>query len=188
MRTSSWKAGLAGAALALSLGMSAAQSPQPYAGLQARAIKALSEQQIADLKAGRGMGLALAAELNGYPGPMHVLEHSNALGLSDAQRTRMQELFAAMKAEAVPLGEQLIAQETRLDRQFGDKTITAVGLTAALQEIGGTQAALRAAHLRHHLLAAELLTPAQLRRYAELRGYAAGNHGQHQNSEHQRPK
>ena len=40
----------------------------PYAGMQQREVKALSEQQIADLKAGRGMGLALAAELNGYPG------------------------------------------------------------------------------------------------------------------------
>jgi hypothetical protein len=188
MRSLSWKAGLAGTALALSLGMSSAQSPQPYAGLQARAIKALSEQQIADLKAGRGMELALAGELNGYPGPLHVLEHANALGLSEAQRVKMQDLIAAMKAEAMPLGEQLIAQEARLDRQFADKTITAAGLTAALQEIGGTQAALRDAHLRYHLLAADLLTPAQLRRYAELRGYAGGDHGQQQNREHQRPK
>src|SRR6266849_3579115 len=62
-------------ALALSLGTASAQSQQPYAGLQTRPIKAISEQQIADLKAGRGMSLALAAELNGYPGPKHVLEH-----------------------------------------------------------------------------------------------------------------
>jgi hypothetical protein len=32
-----------------------------------RSIKALSDQQVSDLRAGRGMGLALAAELNGYP-------------------------------------------------------------------------------------------------------------------------
>ena len=37
----------------------------PYAGMQTRPIKALSEQQIADLSAGRGMGLALAAEHSG---------------------------------------------------------------------------------------------------------------------------
>src|SRR5581483_11779332 len=46
-------------------------SQAPYAGLQHRAVKALSDQQLADLRAGRGMGLALAAELNGYPGPIH---------------------------------------------------------------------------------------------------------------------
>lgn len=39
------------------------QNPQhsPYSGFETRSIKALSEAQIADLKAGRGMGLALAA-------------------------------------------------------------------------------------------------------------------------------
>jgi hypothetical protein len=46
-----------------------AQSAQPYSGMQSRPIKALSDQTVADLRAGRGMGLALAAELNGYPGP-----------------------------------------------------------------------------------------------------------------------
>src|SRR6266852_4398642 len=85
-----------------------AQTPQPYAGMQTRPIKALSDQQTSDLKSGRGMGLALAAELNGYPGPKHVLEHSNVLGLSEAQRAKMQELLTAMKAEAIPIGEQMI--------------------------------------------------------------------------------
>ena len=41
----------------------------PYVGSEKRSLKALTDQQIADLRAGRGMGLALAAELNGYPGP-----------------------------------------------------------------------------------------------------------------------
>ena len=43
----------------------AGQAPSPYAGQEGRPIKALSEQQIADLRTGRGMSLALAAELNG---------------------------------------------------------------------------------------------------------------------------
>jgi hypothetical protein len=88
------------------------QGHHPYAGLEQRAVKALSEQQIADLKAGRGMGLALPAELNGYPGPSHVLENADALGLSAEQRDRTKNLFDTMKAEAVPVGEQLIEQET----------------------------------------------------------------------------
>ena len=57
----------------------------PYAGMQQRSVKALSEQQIADLRAGKGMGLALAAELNGYPGPIHVLELGDQLNLSSVQ-------------------------------------------------------------------------------------------------------
>src|SRR5262249_4495343 len=141
---------------------SLAQSQQPYTGLEGRSIKALSEQQIADLRAGRGMGLALAAELNGYPGPMHVLELADALDLSSRQRAKMQELFTAMKAEAIPLGERLIAQEAELDKAFASKTITAATLAASTEAIGATHAALRQAHLKYHLLAVEVLTPAQV--------------------------
>ena len=63
-----------------------ALAQQPYAGLETRAIKTLSERQIADLNAGRGMGLALAAELNGYPGPMHAIELADRLNLSPATK------------------------------------------------------------------------------------------------------
>ena len=156
-------------------GVAAAQPKTgPYAGLEARPVKALSEQQSADLWAGRGMGMALAAELNGYPGPIHVIEHARELGLSHEQRARIDELYAAMKAEAVPLGERLIAQEADLDRQFAARTVTLDSLSVATRAIGETQAALRAGHLKYHLSAAELLSPPQVERYAELRGYAAG--------------
>src|SRR5437762_8281719 len=83
---------------AIAVGASA-QSPQPYAAMRDRQIKALSEQQIADLKAGRGMGLALAAELNGYPGPSHLLELADQLDLSADQTSNLRTMFDAMKAE-----------------------------------------------------------------------------------------
>jgi Spy/CpxP family protein refolding chaperone len=150
------------------------QAAQPYSGLQTRQIKALSEQQIADLKAGRGMGLALAAELNGYPGPVHVLELAEPLALTAAQRARMAELFEAMKAEAVPLGETLIAAEAELDRQFAGKSVTEASLVEGVRAIAAAQGALRAAHLKYHLATIEVLTPDQVARYAELRGYAGG--------------
>src|SRR6185295_19764383 len=78
-----------------------AMAQSPYAGMQTRPVKALSEQQVADLRAGRGMGLAMPAELNSYPGPMHVLEHATALGLTAEQRERTAALVATMKAEAI---------------------------------------------------------------------------------------
>ncbi len=102
---------LAAIALTLVHGIANAQHGQPYAGLQERSIKALSAEQIGDLRAGRGMGLALAAELNGYPGPVHVIELADALELKGDQRARINKLLAAMKAEAIPLGERLIVQE-----------------------------------------------------------------------------
>jgi Spy/CpxP family protein refolding chaperone len=150
----------------------------PYAGLETRSIKALSSEQIADLKAGRGMGLALPAELNGYPGPVHVLELADRLELTEEQRKRVQEFHTAMKAETVPLGERLIAQETDLDRLFATKSVTTASLQAATADIGATQGALRLAHLRYHLSTLEVLTPEQVRRYGELRGYSGtGGHG-----------
>jgi hypothetical protein len=155
----------------LAAGEAMAQSHQPYSGLQSRSIKALSPEQIADLRAGRGMGLALAAELNGYPGPLHVIELADQLALSAAQRARMQQLFDEMKQETIGIGNRLIEQEDNLNRQFAERRITEASLAAATATIGQTQAALRAAHLRYHLLAAEAMTPAQMQRYAELRGY-----------------
>ena len=169
---------IARAALALGLSAAApaqAQHQQPYAGLETRQIKALSQQQIDDLRSARGMGLALAAELNGYPGPLHVLELGDRLGLSPEQRAKMEALFSAMRAEATALGEKLIAQEAELDRQFASRTITPASLVTVTEAIGATQAALRAAHLKYHLSTVEVLTPAQVRRYTELRGYAAGS-------------
>jgi hypothetical protein len=154
----------------------------PYAGMQARPIKALSEQQVADLSSGRGMGLALAAELNGYPGPSHTLELAYKLALSPDQRDRIQALFVSMKAEAQPLGARLIAQEAELDHLFASRSITPDNLKAATAAIAVTQGGLRETHLKYHLRTADILSTEQMRRYAELRGYAGG--GDHQMHHH----
>ena len=165
------------AALVLAIGVAVAQTP--YAGMQTRSIKALSDQQIADLRAGRGMGLALAAELNGYPGPSHLVELADKLGLSDAQRNSARNMFEAMKAETIPIGERLIAQEAALDQLFADHAITAEKLSAATAGIGVTQAELRAAHLKYHLSTVAMLEPAQIQHYSLLRGYDGGSEEHH---------
>ena len=149
----------------------ASYSQTPYAGMQERDIKALSDQQVADLKAGRGMGLALAAELNGYPGPSHLLELSDRLGLTSDQHSALKEMLDAMKAETIPIGEFMIVQEERLDRLFAGKTVSEQQLHDATRDIGETQGRLRNAHLSYHLQARAILKPDQIRRYAVLRGY-----------------
>ena len=131
----------------------------PNAGMQTRPIKALSEQQVADLGAGRGMGLALAAELNGYPGPAHVLELADKLNLSAGQRASVQRLFDSMKTEAMPLGSKLIEQEAALDKQFADRTVTPESLKASTAAIAMTQGTLRETHLKYHLATVTILTP-----------------------------
>jgi ABC-type sugar transport system substrate-binding protein len=152
-----------------------APAASPYAGFEKRAVRALSDQQVANLKAGRGMGYALAAELNGYPGPSHVLELEGQLGLTEAQQRRIQDLLDAMKAETIPLGERLIAQEAELDRQFSGRTVTTASLSEATAAIGATHGALRAAHLKYHLPTVGVLTPDQVGMYNDLRGYS-GRH------------
>jgi len=162
-----------GLVAALLLGGSLAAQQQPYANLQTRLIKTLSDQQIADLNAGRGMGLALAAELNGYPGPIHAIELASQLHLSTDQIAQLSALFEAMKAEAIPLGTSLISQERELNSAFANRTITPENLETTTQKIGATQAALRATHLKYHLSTVAVLTPEQVSRYNELRGYKA---------------
>ena len=159
-----------GAALLL-ISAAAANAQTPYAGMQTRSIKALSEQQVADLSAGRGMGLALAAELNGYPGPVHVLELVDKLNLSADQRASVQRLLDSMKAEALPLGAKLLEQEADLDKQFATHTVTPDSLKASTAAVAATQGALRETHLKYHLSMVAVLSPGQKQRYAELRGY-----------------
>ncbi len=154
---------------------SAALAQTPYGGMQTRPIKALSDDQVADLKNGRGMGLALAAELNGYPGPSHVLELSDKLALSADQRTKVQHLFDSMKAEALPVGGKLIEQELELDRLFASRTVTPDSLKRATAGIALTQGELRETHLKYHLFTVALLNQDQIRRYSELRGYSDGH-------------
>lgn len=151
-----------------------AQHAAPYAGMQEREIRALSPQQIDDLLAGRGMMLALSAELNGWPGPMHVLEHAAALRLSPVQRRETEALMAAHRAEARNLGGRLVEEERGLDAAFRERRATAEDITIRTNRIGALQAALRAEHLQTHLRQTALLSADQITRYAELRGYVAG--------------
>lgn len=160
------------ALVALLLSSASAFAQTPYAGMETRAIESLSEQQIADLNAGRGMGLALAAELNGYPGPIHAVELAEQLRLSADQVAKLKAQFEAMKAETIPIGAMLIEQERSLNQDFAGRTVTLASLETATQKIGATNAALRAAHLKYHLSTVAILTPEQVARYDDLRGYA----------------
>lgn len=155
------------------MGSAWAASLAPYAGWEGRDIKALSAVQIDDLRNGRGMGLALPAELNGYPGPRHVLDLANALELSAAQQAEAQRLFDEMQAQAISLGEQVIDGEAMLDQLFAEGTASDASVRAAAIELGRLQGTLRAHHLRYHLAMRDLLNPHQIMRYQQLRGYSA---------------
>ncbi len=143
----------------------------PYAAFKDRQIKALSPEQETDLRQGRGMGFALAAEMNGYPGPMHALQVADQIGLSADQRSRIDALFARMKFEAIAAGETLISLERELDKEFVTRSITADSLTRLTKDIGASQGLVRATHLRYHLETVAILSPDQVAKYNAARGY-----------------
>ena len=130
----------------------------------------LTADETAGLLAGRGLGMARPAELHGYPGPMHVLEHADALGLSDGQRDEAERLRAAMLAQAVPLGRQLVDAERSLDAVFASGAATAADVDRAVAQAAAVRARLRAAHLHAHLGMRAALTPAQVETYDRLQG------------------
>jgi Spy/CpxP family protein refolding chaperone len=166
---------LATAALAQHAGHGPAghsQHKSPYADLATRPIKALSEDQVGDLKAGRGMGLSLPAELNGYPGPKHVLELADQIGLSVAQRQTTSRLIDAMSAEAIAIGTEVIALEAKLEALFADQKADADQARVVVERIGAAQANLRFVHLKYHLAMRAAMAPEQVKQYAALRGYA----------------
>lgn len=142
-----------------------------YAGEERREIKSLSQEDVEQLLQGHGMGLAKAAELNHYPGPRHVLELGARLELTPAQRAATEAAFRQMRDEAVRLGRQIVERERALDAMFAKGEIDAGKLRAATPEIAGLQGNLRAAHLAAHLEMRRLLSPAQIKKYDELRGY-----------------
>ncbi len=143
----------------------------PYAGQQTRSIKALSDAEIDGLVQGQGMELAKPAELNGYPGPTHVLDIAADLRLNADQIPALQSVKQRMTTDAKAVGAEIIEQEGRLDRLFAEGTVDREKLSALTLEIGELRSRLRAIHLSAHLDTKAILTADQVVMYDVLRGY-----------------
>jgi hypothetical protein len=150
-------------------------SPSPYAGLQNRDIKSLSADDLADLRKGAGWGLALAAELNGVPGPAHLLELREQIGLSPEQVAAIETIYAQMQAQAIVAGERLIAAEAAIEARFREGNLSPEVLRELIDESAAARAELRYVHLLRHLETPPLLTAQQIARYNTLRGYDSNN-------------
>lgn len=149
-------------------------SDAPYAGQQTRSISSFSEGDIAAIEAGEGWGLALPAELNGWPGPAHVLEMSDDLSLNADQEDQIRSIFDGMKTAAQAEGRRMLDAEAALDAAFESGEIDTEQLGALLAEASAARAALREVHLSAHLATTPLLTRHQKMLYAQARGYADG--------------
>jgi hypothetical protein len=147
----------------------------PYRVQTFTEIRGLTDKEISELRQGRGMGLARAAELNGYPGPRHVLEAVGArrLQLTPEQIQTVQRLFDEMSSEAQRLGNMVLREEWALEQAFRKGAISEADLHASVGRIAAFQGDLRVVHLRTHLETRSVLSEQQIQRYNELRSYSA---------------
>jgi Spy/CpxP family protein refolding chaperone len=118
---------------------------------------------------GRGFGLAFAADQNGYPGPLHVLELKDRLKLTADQEAKAQALLHAMFVESKPKSARLLAAEAKLRRLFADRAADDAAVRAAVAEVERARSEVRLVHLLTHLKTRELLTEDQRRIYHEAR-------------------
>jgi Spy/CpxP family protein refolding chaperone len=154
----------------------AAQGHNPYAGQHDREIKALSNDEARQYLAGAGMGYARAAELNGFPGPMHALELADKLHLSPEQRTSIQRLMDQHKAQARAIGARRVAAEKSLDELFKSGTVGQDRLAEAVKTAAQIDGEYRLSHLDTHRQMKTLLNDHQVAMYNNLRGYSGTKH------------
>ena len=142
-----------------------------YAGEEGRAIKSLSEDDMAELRRGGGWGFAKAAELNGVPGPAHLLELKDEIPLNAKQVAAVEVIFKRMQRDAIAEGERLIALEQELETLFRERRVTDENLRQKLEQIEASRGRLRYVHLSAHLTTPALLSREQIERHIKLRGY-----------------
>lgn len=151
-----------------------AHADSPYADAfdPRAAIRALTPEEIAQIEGGDGAGYAKAAELNGVPGPGHVLDLQDELDLTVDQAMTVEDIFAEMRATVIPAGQAYLAAQRALEADFRAGELTASELPERVAEVAALEAALASGHLAAHVQTSDALTPVQIAEYNRLRGYA----------------
>jgi hypothetical protein len=155
-------------------------SPQisPYFGQDMRDIKSLSDEDVQSLQNGTGEafgGMAKLAELNGYPGPRHVLDMASELQLTDGQKMEIEHIYQNMSNDAKSIGAAIIDIEQDMDGAFANKAITQENLRLILDKSADLYGQLRFVHLSTHLHTVQILTLEQVQMYNTMRGYDSGS-------------
>jgi hypothetical protein len=143
----------------------------PYVDEQRSPVRGLSASEVDDLLNGRGMGLARAAELSGYPGPRHALDLRSELALDASLVAETEAIFTRMQTAAKQLGAEIVQLESELGQAFIERRIDTEAVEEQTRAIAELQGKLRATHLRAHVELTALLRPEQIAKYNELRGY-----------------
>ena len=145
-----------------------------YIGQESRIIKSLSSEDIESLETGTGDafgGMAKLAELNGYPGPRHILDLEKELGLTTVQKENITIIYNDMKREALKLGQEILQIEKTANELFANKSISDSELQRLILKSAENYGKLRYIHLTTHLKMTDILSQKQIILYNTLRGY-----------------
>ena len=145
-----------------------------YIGQENRIIKSLSSEDIESLETGTGDafgGMAKLAELNGYPGPRHILDLGKELGLTTVQKENITIIYNDMKREALKLGQEILQIEKTANELFANKSISDSELQQLILKSAENYGKLRYIHLTTHLKMIGILSQEQIILYNTLRGY-----------------
>lgn len=142
-----------------------------YADERRSHIPSITMEEFEQIRSGEGMGLAKPAELNHYPGPKHVLELADSLGLTDTQRTQIEAIRGNMADQAVALGQEYLLAEHELNQLFANGNADENSVVEMTKKVEEKRSALRAAHLVAHVRTRNALTQEQADEYDRLRGY-----------------
>ena len=126
------------------------------------------EEEQASIARGEGFGMAMPADMAGYPGPRHVLDMQKELGLTAGQKAGVEKILEAMHEKAMARGKELFDAQARLEQMFRDGRPEA-DLREQSFRVDSIHAELRWIHLSAHLAAQKLLTPEQIAKYTRLR-------------------
>ena len=133
-------------------------------------LKSLTAKQVAQYRQGAGMGYAVVAERSRFPGPMHVLELGDKLGLTAEQRAAVTRIFDAHKAQARHIGARRVEAEQVLEQLFRSGAVGQEALAQAVHAAAALEGEYRLSHLDAHRLTRSVLSSEQVSRYDELRG------------------
>lgn len=139
------------------------------AGAAAPAPGWLDPGELAAIRDARGHGMAAAAEAHALPGPRHALDLADELGLDDDQRSTLDRLMTEMRAGALSAGDEVLRAERALDVELAASRPDPERVETLSVAAGEARGRLRAVHLKIHIAAGHVLTPAQRARYVALR-------------------
>ncbi len=137
-----------------------------------------------DLLKGQGAGQGMFAEMNGYPGPKHVLDLADKLKLPESQRKSIQGIYNDMQTRAKELGERIVNIEEELDEAFKNGLVSDKSVRDDCEQIGKLRGRLRAVHLAAHLKTKMVLTEQQIESYKKLKSTEKSSETKHVGAKH----